>query len=255
MIRVKGLYKSFNGNPVLNGIDLTVERGKTFVLLGASGSGKSVFLRNVIGLTRPDKGSVYINDIEITALSSKEKLKRLTNVGMSFQAAALFDSLTIEENVAFHLMEHLKKTGSYSISDIRDLVNDALKRVGLEDTNKKMPAELSGGMRKRAALARLIVYRPEYLFYDEPTAGLDPMTSARINELIVEIQNDLKATSVVVTHDPSTALYVSDSIALIEKGKILHQADPESFMQTHHPTVEFLNRITGNSYKTLIRRK
>ncbi|MBM3201475.1 MAG: ATP-binding cassette domain-containing protein [Chlamydiae bacterium] len=251
MIKIRNLFKSFGSLQVLKGINLDVAAGETLVLVGASGSGKSVFLRSVLGLSPPDSGSVMIDGLEVTKLSEKEKLSKLSNTGMLFQASALFDSLTIGENVGIYLKEHTDK----SEEEIKELVHDALKRVGLNDVEDKMPSELSGGMKKRASLARLIVYRPQYLFYDEPTTGLDPMTGSMINELIVQIQNDLKATSIVVTHDPTTTLYVSDKIALIENGQILYVEETDKFMQISHPTVDFFNKITGHDYKNMMRKK
>lgn len=251
MIKIRGLCKSYGSVQVLKGIDLDVAKGKTLVLVGASGSGKSVFLRSMLGLTEPDSGVVHIDGIEVTALSPKERIAKLNTVGMLFQASALFDSLSIGENVGLYLVQHTNKKPK----EIEELVQDALKRVGLVNVEDKMPSELSGGMKKRAALARLIVYRPEYLFYDEPTTGLDPMTGSMINELIVQIQSDLQATSIVVTHDPTTALYTSDEIALIENGKILYVAETEQFMQIKHPTVDFFNKITGHDYKNMMRRE
>lgn len=244
LIKIRNLHKSFNGHQVLNGLNLDVEQGETLVILGRSGTGKSVLLKHIIGISKADQGSIDIGEARISDLSGPDLYKAAINMGMLFQGAALFDSMTVEENTAFFLAEHgdLKQGIPLAPTEIRDRVQQALEMVGLAGTEKKMPAELSGGMRKRAALARLIVYRPSIILYDEPTTGLDPITSMQINELIVKTQQELKATSIVVTHDILSALYVCDRLALMKDGVISHINEPEAFLKTDDPIIEFLRR-------------
>ncbi len=238
MIKIRNLTKSFKKLKVLDGLDLDVIPGETLVILGRSGGGKSVLLKHMIGIMKPDEGTIDINDARISELEGPDLYKAVLNMGMLFQGAALFDSMTVEDNIAFFLHEH----SSLTEDEIRDRVSHALEIVGLAGTEKKMPSELSGGMRKRAALARLIVYRPSLILYDEPTTGLDPMTSMQINELIVKTQKELKATSIVVTHDILSALYIGDRLALIDKGKIAHIDQPDTFMKIDNPIIEFLRK-------------
>jgi phospholipid/cholesterol/gamma-HCH transport system ATP-binding protein len=244
MIKIRNLKKSFKGVKVLDGMDLDVEKGETLVILGRSGMGKSVLLKHIIGITKPDSGTIDIQENRISELAGPELYKAIVNMGMLFQGSALFDSMTIEENTGFFLHEHgdLVNKKKYTEAEIRDKVSHALEMVGLAGTEDKMPAELSGGMRKRAALARLIVYRPSIILYDEPTTGLDPLTSMQINELIVKTQNELKATSIVVTHDITSAFHVADRLALLDAGKIAHIAEPEAFMKIDNPIIEFLRK-------------
>jgi phospholipid/cholesterol/gamma-HCH transport system ATP-binding protein len=245
MIEIRNLWKRFGKLQVLAGMDLDVKSGETLVVLGPSGVGKSVLLKHIIGILPPDAGSIKIDDVEITTLSNTEILKTVKNMGMLFQGAALFDSMNIEENTAFYLKQHGdRQTGKhYSQKEIKEKVTTALEMVGLEGTQKKMPSELSGGMRKRAGLARLIVYRPQLLLYDEPTTGLDPITAMQINELIVKTQEELKGTSIVVTHDIVSALYVGDRLALFRDGKIAHIADPDRFLEINDPLIVFLRKM------------
>ncbi|MBS0620618.1 MAG: ATP-binding cassette domain-containing protein [Verrucomicrobia bacterium] len=228
---------------VLRGLNLDIKEEETLVILGPSGIGKSVLLKHIIGLLKPDEGTIDIDGVRITDLSGAELLNAVHDMGMLFQGAALFDSMNVEENTAFYLKQHgdprLDKW--LSKSEIADRVDYALKLVGLEGTQKKMPSELSGGMRKRAAFARLIVYRPKIVLYDEPTTGLDPIIAMQINELIVKTREELKATSVVVTHDMFSALYVGDRLALIRDGKIAHEADPDDFLKIDDPLIKFLH--------------
>lgn len=245
MIKIRDLWKKFGKLNVMAGMNLDVIDGETLVILGPSGIGKSVLLKHIIGILKPDKGSILIDTIEITKLEGQDLFKNVMNMGMLFQGAALFDSMNIEENTAFYLDQHGDPTTGkkYPAKEIEERVAHALEMVGLQGTQKKMPSELSGGMRKRAGLARLIVYRPQLLLYDEPTTGLDPITAMQINELIVKTQKELKATSIVVTHDIASALYVGDRLALIRDGKIAHIAEPDPFLKIDDPLIKFLVKV------------
>jgi phospholipid/cholesterol/gamma-HCH transport system ATP-binding protein len=238
MIKIRDLKKSFKKAKVLDGLNLDVEKGETLVILGRSGMGKSVLLKHIIGITKPDAGTIDIEGNRISDLSGPDLYKAIINMGMLFQGAALFDSMNVEENTGFFLSQHKR----FNEQEIKEKVAQALEMVGLPGTEKKMPSELSGGMRKRAALARLIVYRPSIILYDEPTTGLDPITSMQINELMVKTQHELKATSIVVTHDILSALHVADRLALLDGGKIVHIAEPEAFMKIDNPIIEFLRK-------------
>ncbi|HEX4840310.1 MAG TPA: ATP-binding cassette domain-containing protein [Rhabdochlamydiaceae bacterium] len=248
MIEIRNLKKSFKKSKVLDGVDLEIQNGETLVILGRSGTGKSVLLKHIIGITKPDDGTIDIDGNRISDLSGPELYKAVINMGMLFQGAALFDSMTVEENTGFFLSQHGDTATGAKLSEqeIKDRVSHALEMVGLAGTQQKMPSELSGGMRKRAALARLIVYRPSIILYDEPTTGLDPITSMQINELIVKTQHELKATSIVVTHDILSALHVADRLALLDQGKIIHIAEPEAFMKIDNPIIEFLRDLLHN---------
>lgn len=256
MIEIKNLWKRFGKLQVLGGMDLTINEGETLVILGPSGIGKSVLLKHIIGLLKPDKGTVDVNGIRITDLEGADLFKAVRNMGMLFQGAALFDSMNVAENVGFYLNQH--PTGNshrYQKGEIADRVTHALELVGLEGTQHKMPSELSGGMRKRAGLARLIVYRPKIVLYDEPTTGLDPIIAMQINELIVKTKEELKATSVVVTHDMFSALYVGDRLALIRDGKIAHIGDPNSFLKINDPLIQQLYCTISQDPRTLKEKK
>ncbi len=252
MITIRGLSKSYDKLQVLNGLDLDVKTGETLVILGRSGVGKSVLLKHIIGITKPDAGYIDIDGVRITDLSGPELYKAVLDMGMLFQGSALFDSMNIAENTAFYMAQHgNRKTGTqYSQKELDELVEKALGMVGLEGTQKKMPSELSGGMRKRAALARLIVYRPSLVLYDEPTTGLDPITAMTINQLIVKTQQELKATSIVVTHDILSALYVGDRLALHKDGKIAYIATPEEFLKIDDPVIAFLRKTISQDPRT-----
>ncbi len=230
MIRIKNLWKSYNGKKVLQGLNLEVEKGETLVILGRSGSGKSVLLRLIMGIEKPDSGSIEIDGKNITTLSEDAVTR-----GMLFQGGALFDSLNIEENTAFYLREHPVEGLTDEI--ISERVSKALEMVGLVGTNHLLPSDLSGGMRKRAALARLIVYRPELLLYDEPTTGLDPITAMQINDLILKTGHELGGTSVVVTHDLCSTFHIADRIALNHEGKIVYITTKEEFVKLQDPLV------------------
>ncbi len=210
------LSKSFGTHQVLDALELEILQGETIVVLGHSGTGKSVLLKHLNGLIRPDDGEVRYRGTDITALSESQLVRVRREVGMLFQGGAMFDSLDVEDNVAFALDEHHICSGS----ERSDRVATLLGMVGLEDTQRKMPSELSGGMRKRAALARSLALEPAVVLYDEPTTGLDPVTAQQINELIRDLQDRLGLTSVVVTHDLASAAFVADRMAFLYNGKI-----------------------------------
>jgi phospholipid/cholesterol/gamma-HCH transport system ATP-binding protein len=232
MIIVKDLYKSYGKLKVLKGLNLEIFDGETLVILGRSGVGKSVLLRQIIGIENPDKGYIELNGVKITSLNSSQRLKMAKNMGMLFQGAALFDSMTVGENTAFYLRQHER---DLSEEEIQNRVAKALEMVGLDGKQNSMPSDLSGGMRKRAALARLVIYRPNIILYDEPTTGLDPITAQQINELINATKKELSATSIVVTHDIHSALEVGDRMAFHHEGKILHVAPKAEFFKIDDP--------------------
>lgn len=244
MIRIRDLWKRYGSIDVLKGLNLDALAGEILVILGRSGVGKSVLLRHIIGIEKPDRGSIEIDGIEITKCKKNEIYRYVKNMGMLFQGSALFDSMNIEENTAFYLKQHGDPVTKepFPLDVIREKVRGALAMVGLEGTEKKMPSDLSGGMRKRAGLARLLVYRPSILLYDEPTTGLDPITAQQINELIVSTQRELKGTSIVVTHDIHSALFIADRIALHKEGQLAYLADPETFMNIDDPIINFLRQ-------------
>lgn len=221
-IRLAGVQKSFDSLVVLQGVDLAVAPGETITIIGGSGTGKSVLLRLIIGLIKPDAGRVWIDGEEITGRPEASLLPIRRRVGMLFQGAALFDSLTVAENVAFPLREHTRM----SEAAIRERVREVLDLVGLPGAEEKEPAELSGGMKKRVGLARAIALQPRIILYDEPTTGLDPSNTEKIAELIMDLKEKLGVTSVVVTHDMHTAFKVSDRLALLHQGRIAVAGTP-----------------------------
>ena len=241
MIEAKKLVRSFNGRLVLNGMDLTVEKGETLVVIGRSGCGKSVFLKHVIGILRPDSGELLVDGTNMGALSFRQLNQMRMRIGMLFQGSALFDSLTVGENVGFMLLEHT----DLSHRAVRERVEESLELVGLKGIQDLRPSELSGGMKKRVALARAICMRPEMLLYDEPTTGLDPIMADAINDLIVEFHDKLKVTSVVVTHDMVSAYKVGTRIVMMYQGRILEAGTPDQIRGSKNPVVKQF--ITGSA--------
>ncbi|HPO09242.1 MAG TPA: ABC transporter ATP-binding protein, partial [bacterium] len=233
MIRIRGVKKRLAGKWVLNGVDLSIPAGETHVVIGRSGEGKSVLLKHLCGLFQPDEGEVWIDGQEISRLTEKELYPVRAKIGLLFQGAALFDSLTVKENVGFSLYEH----DHLSELEIENRVLDNLKMVRLGNVLDKMPSELSGGMRKRVGLARAITRRPKIILYDEPTTGLDPVTADAINDLIVHLSQELKVTSVVVTHDLASAFKVGNKFSMLFEGKIIYTGTPDEVRKTENPYI------------------
>ena len=233
MIQVKNLHKGFKGQEVLKGIDYTFERGKTNLIIGQSGSGKSVFLKCMLGLFKPDQGTIEYDGKPYSNFSDEEQRELRTEIGMLFQGGALFDSMTVEENVMFPLrMFTNQKKG-----EMRDRVHEVLKRVNLEGNDDKMPSEISGGMQKRVAIARAIVNKPKYLFCDEPNSGLDPQTATVIDNLIQELTHENEITTVVITHDMNSVLEIGERIAFLKDGLLEWKGTKEDIFQTQDKTV------------------
>ena len=240
MIEVIQLHKHFGQQHVLRGVDLRIEEGESVVIIGGSGCGKSVLLRHIIGLVIPDSGDVKINGQSIVGLPERELIKVRRKFGMLFQGAALFDSLTVEENVGFLL----EREQTMSPSAIREIVAEALELVDLGGTQAKKPAELSGGMKKRVGLARAIVYKPEIILYDEPTTGLDPVVADSIDQLVVKMRDQLNCTSIVVTHDTRSMRRVGNRVMMLHNGVIHANGVPEEIFKSTDPVVhKFVNGI------------
>ena len=232
-IVLRGVTKSFGDHKVLDGLDFTIRRGETVVIIGRSGEGKSVMLKHIVRLLEPDSGSVWVDGVEATALDRRGLFELRKRFGMLFQGAALFDSMTICENIGLGLKEHFGLTEE----EIRRRACKCLAQVGLQAVEDKLPSELSGGMKKRAGLARAIAMEPDYILYDEPTTGLDPITSDAINDLIIHLQRELNVTSIVVTHDMASAFKVADRIAMLHQGKIIYDDTVEATRETDDPVV------------------
>ena len=238
MIKVVNLYKYFGERLILNNINLEVKKGETLVIIGGSGSGKSTLLKLLIGLIRPDKGEIFIDNKEISQMTETQLDEVRLNMGMVFQYSALFDSMTVGDNVSFGLREHRKLTNK----QINEIVEEKLKLVELSGFADFMPNELSGGMKKRVSLARAIAFEPQILLYDEPSSGLDPVTSAKIDELIVQMQKLLGVTSIVVTHDMNSAFYIADRIAMLYQGEMIAVGTPDEIRNsTDSRVLEFIN--------------
>src|SRR4030042_3021902 len=241
MIEIINLHKSFGKKHVLNGIDLMVEKGESIVVIGGSGSGKSVLLKHIIGILKPDEGKVLIDGIDITALKENELYEVRKKVGMLFQMSALFDSMSVWENVGFSLLRFKK----INENEVRSIAIEKLRLVGLVGVEDLMPSELSGGMKKRVGLARAIAHEPEILLYDEPTTGIDPIMADAINDLIVEMKQHLSVTSVAITHDMNSAYKIADRISLLYEGRIIETGTPDEIKNSQDPFVRQF--ITGSA--------
>ncbi len=243
MIEIHDLHKSFSGKEVLTGVNLEIDKGQTTVVIGRSGCGKSVLIKHIVGLLQPDAGWVKVEGQVVSELSVSELYELRKMFGFLFQGAALFDSLTVEENVGLPLEE--SKNG-FQKSEIERIVKEKLELVGLKDINKLKPAELSGGMKKRVGLARALVTNPEYILYDEPTTGLDPIMSDSIDSMIKELSSKISVTSVVVTHDLYSVKNVADKVAMMHNGKIHFVGTPAELLNSRDPDiVAFIKRGGG----------
>ncbi|WP_022852851.1 ABC transporter ATP-binding protein [Thermodesulfatator atlanticus] len=245
MIKIIDLHKAFGPQKVLQGVNLEIPEGKITFIMGASGTGKSVLLKHIIGLISPDKGQILIDGKDITRLSEPELMEIRKRFGMLFQEGALFDSLTVGENVAFPLREHTK----LSEREIRARVETKLSQVGLLKAIDKMPSELSGGMKKRVALARALALDPEIVLFDEPTTGLDPIMQESISNLIKETQQRLNLTCVVISHDVPIAFAIADKIAFLYEGKVIEEGSPEKIKHSKHPFVQKFIRALPTGFK------
>ena len=235
------MHKSFGTNHVLKGINLTVNKGESMVIIGGSGSGKSVFLKCILGLLDPDQGSVVVDGTDTTHLQGRARYEQLGKFGMLFQNSALFDSMSVWENVAFGLLEQGEKR-----NDAKDVAIERLRQVGLRSrVADLMPADLSGGMRKRVALARAVCLKPEIIFYDEPTTGLDPITTDVINDLILKLKEELGITSLTITHNMQSAYKIADHVGMLYEGELIFTGTPKELKSTDNPYVQQF--ITGSA--------
>jgi phospholipid/cholesterol/gamma-HCH transport system ATP-binding protein len=242
MIEIKNLYKNFGTKEVLRGINLTIESGESLVIIGKSGEGKSVLLKHILRLLIPDSGEVIVEGQVLSELNIKQLYEVRKKFGFLFQGAALFDSMTVEENISLPLVE--SKNG-YTDEKIADIVKEKLSLVGMSGVEKLKPAELSGGMKKRVGLARALVTNPDYILYDEPTTGLDPIMSDSIDHLIKELSEKLNATSVVVTHDMYSVKNVADKVAMMHEGKIYFVGTPKQMLDSEDEVIiDFIKRTS-----------
>ena len=241
MIEISDLHKNFGVHRVLRGVDLTIKEGETTVIIGRSGCGKSILLKHIIGLMKPDKGSIIIDNVDILSLDRNELNEFRLRISMVFQGAALFDSMTVKENVGFLLYEHSKTPHP----EIHRRVAEKLRMVGLHGVEELMPSELSGGMKKRVGIARALCSEPKIILYDEPTTGLDPIMADAINNLIIRFHERLGVTSIVVTHDMTSAYKIADRIAMLYEGKIIAEGTPDEIKNTSDPIVKQF--ITGEA--------
>ena len=233
-ISIRDLYKSFGSKVVLDGVSVDIAPAESLVIIGGSGTGKSVLLKHIIGLLRPDSGTVEVDGTTVGTLGNREITEFRRKFGMAFQEGALFDSMTVWQNVAFPL-QRLKKL---SHGELNDRVEECLQMVRLEGVSDKLPSQLSGGMRRRVGFARAVAHQPEILLFDEPTTGLDPVTTALIGEVILDLSNRLKTTTITITHDMESAFLIGDRIAMLNRGKIIAEAPPEEFKRLEDPRVQ-----------------
>ena len=242
MIEIINLHKSFSTNQVLRGIDLIIKEGESLAIIGRSGCGKSVLLKHIVGLLSPDDGHIKFEGKIIDELNRKELYEVRRKFGFLFQGAALFDSMTIEENISLALVENEKRMTK---EKIRKIVEEKLELVGLQGVNDLKPSELSGGMKKRAALARALVTNPDYILYDEPTTGLDPVMSDTIDDLIKSLNEKLNVTSIIVTHDMFSVKNTADKIAMMHEGKIYFSGTPQQVLESTDPVIQKFIQRTG----------
>ncbi len=240
-IRIRGLKKAFGTHEVLRGVDLDIERGKINIIIGGSGQGKSVLMKHLMGLLKPDAGHIWVDGEDVVGLDDVALNRVRRKFGMLFQYAALFDSLTVEENVAFPLVEHTKK----GRAEIKKLVTERLHSLGLRNIEKKYPAELSGGMRKRVGLARALVLEPEILLYDEPTTGLDPVATKNVDDMIRDISHQTGVTSVVISHDMASTFRIAHKISMLYDGVIAVSGTPDDIKRSRLPFVREFVEMSG----------
>lgn len=231
---VRNIHKSFGANHVLKGVSLSVNKGDSLVILGGSGAGKSVLMRHLVGLYHPDSGSVHLDGVDMAKLKRKEMQQFRRKMGMTFQEGALFDSMTVFENIAFPLRRHMR---SMSEKDIANRVAECLEMVGMPSIAQLLPGELSGGMRRRVGFARGIALKPEFILFDEPTTGLDPIMTTVISDIIVYLRENLHATTITITHDIRSAMDIATDVAMLFKGQVIHQASRDAFFESDDPIV------------------
>ncbi|MEJ2102994.1 MAG: ABC transporter ATP-binding protein [Ignavibacteriaceae bacterium] len=240
MIEIRNLHKSFGNNKVLQGVNLDIDTGETLVIIGRSGCGKSVLIKHIVGLLYPDDGYVKVENQVVEEMNMEELYDLRRRFGFLFQGSALFDSMTVEENISLPLVESGKR---YTLSELEKRVAEKLEMVGMSGSQKLKPAELSGGMKKRVGLARALITDPDYIFYDEPTTGLDPIMSDSIDHLIKELTDRLSVTSVVVTHDMYSVKNVANQVAMMHEGIIHFAGTPSELISSNDPTIkEFIQR-------------
>jgi len=246
-VEIRDLHKAFGKHQVLKGVDLAIERGRITTIIGGSGSGKSVLIKHIIALLSPDRGQVIVDGEDITTMNETDLTKVRSKFGMLFQHSALFDSMNVGANIAFPLTEHTK----LSPAEINDVVTDKLEVLGLAGMEEKWPAELSGGMRKRVALARALVMNPSFLIYDEPTTGLDPVLGHQVDQMIADIQARYGVTSIIISHDMASTFRLAHKIAMIHDGRILVSGEPGDMARCGVPQVEEFIRVSGVRFEAV----